>query len=255
MKLNKKIIILITLILIIIGMTFAFYHKKKPTWQPVKQASVVSAIYGLGTVQANRTFNLASGLTNYIQKIYVNLGDAVTQGQKLVSYRDGHSVNAPFAGIVTAKMSNVDEIVSPQTSVLTVTDLSDLYILVSLDQDSLLKLHHIQQVKINFEALPNTVFTGKVAAIYSHNNNFYVRIIPQDLPTKILPGMTADVALVTSNSQNSLLIPLAAVQQGKVTYQVGKKTTTVKVQIGTQENGWGQVTSNNIPANAQVRVN
>lgn len=255
MKLNKVIIIILAIALIIGGIVFARYQKNKPVWQSVKQASVVSAIYGLGTVQANRSFNLVSGVTNYIQKIYVNLGDAVAQGQKLVSYRDGHSVASPFSGVVTSKMSNVDEIVSPQTNVLTVTDLSDLYILVSLDQDSLLKLHHIEQVKINFEALPNNVFTGKVAAIYSNDNNFYVRIIPQDLPAKILPGMTADVALVTNGVQNSLLIPLAAVQQGKVTYQVGKHITTVNVQIGTQENGWGQVVSNNIPANAEVRVN
>ena len=254
MKRNKLFIIIVAIILIIGGLVYALHQNKTPTWQAVKHAPVVSAIYGLGTVQANRSFNLVSGVTNYIQKIYVNLGDTVSQGQMLVSYRDGHSVNAPFAGVVTAKMSNVDEIVSPQSNVLTVTDLSDLYILVSLDQDSLLKLHHIEQVKINFEALPNTVFTGKVAAIYSNDNNFYVRIIPQNLPAKILPGMTADVALVTNAVQNSLLVPLAAVQQGKVTYQVGKQITTVNVQIGAQQNGWGQVISNNIPADAQVRV-
>lgn len=255
MKLNKIFIAFLAVIIILCGIAFSVYKNKKPNWQPVKHASVVSAIYGLGTVEANRSFNLVSGVTNYIQKIYVNLGENVKQGQRLVSYRDGHSVASPFAGVVTAKMSNVDEIVSPQTNVLTVTDLSDLYILVSLDQDSLLKLHQIKQIKINFEALPDTVFTGKVAAIYSHDNNFYVRIIPQDLPAKILPGMTADVALVTNAVHNSLLVPLAAVQQGKVTYQVNKKITTVNVQIGTQENSWGQVTSNNIPANALVRVN
>ncbi len=252
----KKVVAIVVVIALIVGAVFlVLHHKEKPIWKSVKQAPVVSAIYGLGTVEANRSFNLASGVTNYIRKFYVDLGESVKKNQVLVSYLDGHSVRSPFDGVVTAKMSNVNEVISPQTNVLTVTDLSDPYLLVSLDQDSLLKLDNVKQVRINFEALPNDVFTGTVTAIYSHDSNFYIRIAPKGLSKKILPGMTADVALVTHNKENSLLIPLSSIKQGKVIYRVGKQVSTVQVQIGAQDNGWGQVVSNNIPDNAQVRVN
>lgn len=254
MKLKKKLFIIVILVLLIVIGIFTFYKKKAATWQPVKQAPVISAVYGLGTVEANKVFNLATGLTSYIQQIYVDLGDHVHQNQPLVRYRDGQIIRSPFAGVVTDKMSNVDEIVTPQTNVLTVTDLSDLYLLVNLDQDSLLKLNQIKSVRINFEALPHQVFSGTVKAIYSHDNNFYVRIIPQQLPAKILPGMTADVALITNSQHNSILIPLAAIKQGKVMYKLGQQKTTVSVQIGVQQDGWGQLLSNNIPADAKVRV-
>lgn len=254
MKLNKRIWYVIVII-VVVGLAFwLFRAKRQPSWQPVKQGKVISAIYGLGTVQASNVFKLTSGLTSYIQRIYVDIGDSVVKGQKLVLYRDGQIIKAPFPGVVTAKTSNVHEIAAPQTSILTVTDLANLYILVSLDQDSLLKLNQIKNVKINFEALPGKVFVGKVASIFSSDNNFYLKIIPQHLPQKILPGMTADVAIVTNSQTKSVLIPLAAVNQGKVTFRTNKTETTVQVQIAKVDDRLGQVLSDNIPANARVRV-
>ncbi|MEM9242606.1 MAG: HlyD family efflux transporter periplasmic adaptor subunit [Pseudomonadota bacterium] len=251
---RNSIIAIIVLMLIAVGL-FLLRHYKKQDWQLVKQGPVVTAVYGLGTVQSDQVFNLKTGVAKYIKKMYVNEGDKVVEGEKLLQYNDDQIIRSPFSGIVTYRPTFTNEIPSPNTTILTITNLEKRYFLVSMDQDSLLNVKLGQKAVINFAALPKQKFDGEVKSIYSDGNNFYVRVDVKSLPQTVLRGMTADVAIITHSAKDSIQIPLAALKKDTVTYELDGIKKTVVVQIGAQAKGWGQVLSNNIPANAKVLIN
>jgi multidrug efflux pump subunit AcrA (membrane-fusion protein) len=256
MTLSKKSTVISFMILIIIlaGIALAIHHQTKNKWVAVKQAAIVNAAYGLGTVESQNVFTLTAGITNYIKKIYVNAGDHVSKGSKLLMYHDGQIVTAPFDGVISSKPTYANEITNPQSVLLTLTDLNDRYFLVSMDQDSILRIENAKKAIINFEALPNKKYYGAVESTYSNNANFYVRIKPDYLPPNILPGMTADIAIIVSKSKQSILVPLTAIKLGRVIYRVNNVESSVAVKVGQQQNGWAQIISDNVPVQAEVLV-
>ena len=52
--------------------------------EPVRRGTVVESVYGIGTVAANRSFQLRSGVTSAIQRLHVKEGDRVERGAPLV---------------------------------------------------------------------------------------------------------------------------------------------------------------------------
>ncbi|MEM1243643.1 MAG: HlyD family efflux transporter periplasmic adaptor subunit [Pseudomonadota bacterium] len=237
---------------IIVAAYFIYQHKTVQHWQKLRVGNMVQAIYGLGTVHSDQVYNLSVGVTNFVKTIFVETGDYVNKGEKLVQYNDGHYVLAPFSGTITSRPFFSNQVANPQATILTLTNLKRRYLLVNMDQDSLLNIGKSKQAIISFEAMPKQKFYGKIESIYSHEGNFFIRITAPDLPEKILPGMTADVAIITKTHADTLQVPVQSVKQGKITYKVADQIKTVAVKIGSVTDGWGQLLSDNIPKNAEV---
>jgi macrolide-specific efflux system membrane fusion protein len=251
---SHKLTMLFVVLLIMLCGVFIFFFHKKSTWKPVKVGPVVTAVYGLGTVTSDHIYDLKSGVTNSITQVYVDEGQQVKKGQRLIRYHDGQIVHAPFAGTITSLPVHDHEVVDQQAPILTLMDLKHRYLLVSLDQDSAINVHPGLPVKINFEALNGPAFHGRVAMVYPNNNNFYVRIDLKNLPTSILPQMTGDVAILLKTIPSAIQIPVNAIKNNHITLRVNNKIRSIKIKVGVEENNWARVLSNNVPASAMIRV-
>ncbi len=256
MSVSKRSIIttsiVILTILIVIVIIRHQHHSQR--WVSARTGTVVNAIYGLGTVYSDQIFNLHFGVTKYINAIFVQQGQHVRKGDVLMRDENNHKVRAPFSGTITAKPYSSYETATPQANILTLTNMHARYLQVSLDQDSFLQLQNAKQIRINFEALPKQTFDGTIVYRYANDQNFYLRVNITDLPDNILPGMTADTAIITHSAAHNVQIPIASIKAGKVTYRLHDRIKTVAVTIGAVDKGWGAVSSHNIPATAKIQV-
>jgi len=211
-----------------------------------KIGRMVEAVYGIGTVTARNTYQLKVGITSGLQKTYVKEGDPVKKGQVLVSFDDGQSFRAPFDGIVTALNYQEGETVFPQVPVLTVTQMTNPYIVVSLEQDAALRVKKGQTASLSFETLRGDKLEGTVTSVYPKEGQFYVNIEATQMPPGVLVGMTADVAIQVASKDNVLQIPLAAVDKGQVRVKRGGITQKIPVKLGATDGTWAEVADDSV---------
>lgn len=253
---HKGISIAILVILLIIP--FIVRNRVKKSNQgtltpPIQRGNIIEGVYGIGTVMANQSFQLQTGVTNLIREIFVKEGDFVKKGEPLISI-EGNVSRAPFSGVVTYLPVKVGEVVYMQSSILTLTDLKDRYLVVSLEQEGAIRVKPGQKARLNFESIRDASYEGIVQSVYSQNNNFLARIDIANLPSQILPGMTADVAIGISEKRDALLVPLAALESGHVYLKSSLKPKKIPVKTGIIDGVKAEILSGAIKAGDQLLI-
>ena len=121
----------------------------------LKKTDIVRTVYGLGTVQAEKTYHLRIGIAANLVKLFVREGDQVSKGARLVEFDQVPVMTAPFAGTVTAVAFKEGEAAFPGNKILTITDLSRKYITASLDEKAAVLIRQKQKARIAFDGLPS----------------------------------------------------------------------------------------------------
>lgn len=129
---------------------------------------------------------------------------------------------APIDGTITVVSTNVGEYVDT-TPIITVADLEQHLLDVSLDETDLDKIVIGYQAEVTFDALPDKKFTGKVIivnpSLQTVSNvqviNARVLLDPTTMPTgTTLPvGLTAAVDIIAGRAENAVLVPVEALRQ------------------------------------------
>lgn len=252
---KKKTILFVIAIIIFIGVisfTMTRFDFNKEKTYP-KRGDVVESIYGLGTVSADKVFNIRVGVTVTINKLFVTEGERVARGKALIQI-DDNILRSPINGTVTKIAYKVGELVAPQISIMTITNLDHLFLEVSLEQQSILRVKEGQQVSISFETLRNEKYTGKVKTVYPRDNQFIVRIELDKWPDGVLPGMTADAAIIVGKKENVLLIPISSINSGKISRIRDGKKEKISVKLGVIDNEWAEVVSDNISETDEIII-
>jgi membrane fusion protein, macrolide-specific efflux system len=243
---NFKLVLISFIILLVLFVAYFFYNrltnieKIKP-----RVGDVVESLYGLGTVTADQTYRFKAGVASIIEKVFVKEGDLVSPHKPLVKF-DNTIMRSQINGTVTSISVKEGELVAPQSMVVTVTNLEHLFLEVSLEQQSILRVKKDQPVYISFESLRNEKCEGLVTSVYPRENQFIVRIELKKWPAGVLPGMTADVAILVGKKSNALLIPINSIFAGQVTRIRDYKKENVAVKLGIIDGEWGEVISDNI---------
>lgn len=247
-------ILIISLVLIFGAGTLYlnYFHKPRFEFVKPKQGPIVEAVYGIGTVVSKKQFHGRIAQATGIKEIFVNEGDIVKRGDRLISLQDGEGFHAPFNGTVTSLPFFEKETVLGGTIVITLQDLNDLHLLATLEQHGALRVRPGQKVRVNFESLRHETFSGYVRAVYPQDNQFLVDVVISKFPNSILPSMTADVAIEIARRESAILIPLRAISGGKViTYREGKQMKT-DLKIGATDSEWAEVLKGDIGLNDQL---
>lgn len=218
-----------------------------------KFGPIVEAIYGLGKVKTDRVYEVKLGVIKTVSRIYVREGDTVKKGARLVRFDDDLVISAPFDGTVTFVTPNVKQSIFPQQPVVRIEDLSTKYIEVSLEQQGALRVQPGQDVRVVFESIRGEQLHGKVSALFSRNEEFLAHIdVP--LAENVLPGMTADVAIVVGKREKALLVPLSGIIDGRIRLVRDGKRRTVKLKIGSIDGNWAEVVEGDVNTGDQVIV-
>ncbi len=241
---KTKFVILISLaVLVVTVITGGIYYQKSQyeLIHPIK-GDVVEAIYGLGKVKSDSRFEVKVGIMTTVEKLYVSEGDAVEKGGALIKFKDSAIFKAPFAGRVTRVNHYEKETVLPQAPVLKIEDLKERHIEVSLEQNGALRVKEGHEAQVVFESLRNQKYAGVVKSLFPRDDEFIAHIDVKNLPENVLPGMTADVAIVVGSKKQVQLVPLSAIDNGVVTIKrEGERRKKIPVKIGVVDGQYAEM--------------
>lgn len=154
-----------------------------------------------------------------------NLTVAQAAYDDAASQLDDTIIRSPIDGIIIGKPIPAGQTVAPGIStpmvLATVADLSKMQIDTQVDETDVGKVKVGQRAEFTVDAYPGRTFTGTVSNVSQRANVqqnvvYYSVLIDIDDPAGLLrPSMTARVTINTATSQNTLLVPLAAVKENK----------------------------------------
>ncbi|MCE9596762.1 MAG: efflux RND transporter periplasmic adaptor subunit [Spirochaetia bacterium] len=245
---------LVGAISILLGARYIIQRSEGILSEPIATGTIVRSVYGIGSVMANRSYQLKLAIVNNLNEIYVKEGDSVPKNGRLVLI-DGIPYSAPFAGTITFLPYRIGENVFASVPVLTLVDLRDRYIVASLEQQGALQVQKGQTVRMSFDTIRDHYYTGTVSAIYSNENQFLARIDVRDLPAQVLPGMTADVAISIQERKDALLVPVAALEGKSVWRKRGHEIPRlIEVQIGIVDREFAEIEKGDLAAGDRVLI-
>lgn len=252
---KKKYLLAVPAVLIIGLILFKWNQNKqstaliKPKIGPIKEV-----IYGLGTVESYHKFNFKPGVGKTLNDLYVQEGQKVSKGTKLLRFEDGPTVVSPFEGTVLSIPYNMGENVFADRTVITVQDLDHLYIESHLDQVASLRVKKGMKARISFENLRNEIIEGEVLTMYPSQGQFIAKVEVQKLPKEILPGMTADVAIEVAQKEKALIIPVKAINNKSIMIVRNGEKLKHEVKLGVMDQEWVEEISGEIKTDDLIVV-
>jgi len=213
------------------------------------QTTAVQAEQDLKTAQSQIASLKAQELDLETKRQDINLSKAELESDRialdLAKRQLGYtSVYAPISGVVTTRIVQIGQIISSGisnvgggTTVLTISDLSHIYILGSVDESNIGVIELGQPAEITADAFPGKHFTGSVNRIAPKGLNlqtvvtFEVRIeIIDENKSLLRPEMTGNITIIVADKPDVLLVPVTAVVRNK-----GEKVVNLKNPDGTVE--------------------
>ncbi len=147
---------------------------------------------------------------------------------------------APIDGFVLASNSEVGEIAKPETVIALVASTGSLQIDVDIPETTIANVKVGQTVKIKLDAFDDaTEWAGKVTDIDSAGTvkggaiYYKTTVVFEEDDERIKSSMTANVWIKTAVSENTLFVPVSAIQKkdGKKIVQVLKEGVVTEKEV------------------------
>jgi membrane fusion protein, heavy metal efflux system len=127
-------------------------------------------------------------------------------------------LTSPGAGVVVERDMSKGEVIDAGKKVLTISDLSSVWVLLNIHEKDLARVQKGSTVKIQTESYPGEVFTGKVTYIGDivdpQSRTVPVRVEVLNPKARLKPGMFATAEIVTgASSKQAIMIPSSAIQK------------------------------------------
>lgn len=217
-----------------------------------EKGEIVEAVYGLGIIKSENNYNAKAAILSSVKEFYVNEGDDVERGQKLFLTDQGSLISAPFSGRITERSVPVSENLFPQTVILRLVDLQNLYLEVSLEQQGAMKLSRGMKAEISFEFFRNKKLMGTISTIYPKSEQFIAKVLIEEWPKGVLPGMSADVAFEVARKKDVTLIPIKAVANGHILIKRNNKKEKIAVQLGLLDQEKAEIVSPELSTSDEI---
>lgn len=122
-----------------------------------------------------------------------------------------HTVKAPFAGVVSRRMVDLGEWVTPGTGVMEMVDMDRLRLDLRVSQRYFPRLSKETDVTVALDALPGERYPARIRTIVPVNDpqarTFVVRVELIDVDIPMMPGMAARARLVLDTGRTSVVAP------------------------------------------------
>jgi HlyD family secretion protein len=129
------------------------------------------------------------------------------------------AITAPFDGVVTSLGAEVGEMISSNTPMVVLMDVSNFHIDVEIDEIDISQIEVGQKVLITLDALPDEEIAGHVEAIDPTASSadggvvsYVVTVAIEPTDVLLRPGMSANTTITTARNENALLVPNRYIQ-------------------------------------------
>ncbi len=189
---------------------------------PELEAQLKSAQAALGFAQATaqrseQLFAQRVIIASEVERDRAALAAARSTLEALEARRTFASVRAPMAGVVTERLVETGDVVSPNQRLFTVADVSTLLTRVQVSELDVGALAAGRNVRLAVDALPGETFTGRIRRVFPAADSVS-RMIPVEVAVsgaasaRLRPGYTARSTFNLSARDDAILIPARAVQ-------------------------------------------
>jgi cobalt-zinc-cadmium efflux system membrane fusion protein len=164
-----------------------------------------------------------------------------------------HSIlKAPFSGIITDYHASVGEAVEPSTELLSITDMSSLWVLADAFEKDLAHIKVGQNVRVRVDSYPGEVFAGTITyiadVIEPKTRTAKVRCVVENNNGRLKLEMFATIEIPMARTSSVLAVPDSAIQQidGKSVVFIRSAETEFQrrdVQTGIVSSGYTEIRS------------
>ena len=141
--------------------------------------------------------------------------------------RDRAFVRAPFDGVVAAVNLKEGEGVAMGLPLAQLVQDEGCYIEAPFDEANAAQIHLGQTVRIEVDAYPDKAFHGEVSYIapvvainMDLTRTLNIKVSVKETPELFLPGMSADVTIITESKENTLYVPSESLIRDQIAYLI-----------------------------------
>ena len=150
---------------------------------------------------------------------------------------DDYIVRAPADGIVLRRDAEVGEVVDTPASLFWIGEPRPLRITAEVDEEDIAQVREGQRVLLRADAFPGQVLAATVGQITPKGDAtrkaYRVRLnLPDDTPLMI--GMTVEANIVLRQTEDAVLVPPAALRDGRVFVVRQERVESRPVELGVQ---------------------
>ena len=143
------------------------------------------------------------------------LAQAVAEANYQTALLARHELKAPFAGIISQKLSESGEWIAPGQGIFELVASEGLRLEFAVAEDYLAQLRPDTVVPFTLNAFPGKQFAGRVETIVPVSDpgarTFLLRVAIDERPGTIVPGMSAQGTLKIPTRDSGLVVPRDAV--------------------------------------------
>lgn len=122
-----------------------------------------------------------------------------------------HTLRAPFAGVVSGKLTELGQWVEPGQAVLDLVAMDALRLDFAVAEDYLPRITPDAAVSFRLNAAPERIYRGTVATIVPVTDpgarTFLLRVHADEPVDRLMPGMSVEATLRLQTSQEGLTVP------------------------------------------------
>jgi RND family efflux transporter MFP subunit len=159
-----------------------------------------------------------------LEKTELALKSAKVQRATLLEQISKTNIKAPFAGVVTAKLTEEGAFAAPGVPLIQITDIAMLKFTVNVPEEALIQFKMNQEYSLRADAFSETNLQGNVVLIGSKanmGNSYPVQFsVRNTSDLKIKSGMFGKVYLKNNSSNKHLIIPASAIVGSNIQPQV-----------------------------------
>jgi HlyD family secretion protein len=175
---------------------------------------------------AQSQFDVSAAQTNAIE---FQIKQAEASLKSTMDNLSKTTYNSPIDGVITSLRVEEGEVAiigtmnNPGTVLLTIADLSVMEVEVEVDETDVIGVSLGQPAKVRVDALPETVFEGKVTEVGSsaivkatggaatqESKDFKVVVTLDNPDRKLKPGLSASADIIVSERKQALAVPISA---------------------------------------------
>lgn len=239
----------------------------------VEETDFEESIFSLGRIEAipSKRSGISSRIAGRIVELKASLGDAVEAGQevaRLESRQPGDppptiTLKATNGGLVTRANVAQGEPLEPETTLMEITDLSEVYAIARVPEQQAGKMKLGTVAHISVASLPDEKFEGELLRFGTEADRESGTIdaifkLPNP-KLSIRPGMRAEFSIVLSKRDGVVSVPRAAMQGEAASRFVYVKDFDLKnafiktmVEVGQVNDRFAEITSGLLPGDSVV---
>jgi len=216
----------------------------------VKKATLYETIWTNGNVRVESSLEVYSAVSGRVVKSEVGLGKYVRKGDVIAvidpSVNGGryalHEVIAPISGTVLTNPVLAGSVISPETRIAVIGDLSELQISAFVPERFYGQLKKGLKAEISVEAYEDEIFGGRIKyvspVIDEDSRTCEVILELDEKSSKIIAGMFADIKIYLKSYENVISVPVNCISSRSgesYVYTVEKDSVVKIVKIETAE--------------------